>query len=136
MRAVTSATPPAPNGKTILIGFSGQAAFAPLIGASISTAAANTAQRRVARNIPVFMCISSKVFVLMIQNHKSVPDCPLAYAFAPAHQARIAEPDQPDRPRRPRASHSDVENPCPTAHDRAQPRPAHAQSAQPRHKAA
>ena len=63
MREVTSATPPAPNGRTILIGFSGQAAFAPLNGASISAATASTAQRRVARNIPLFMCISSTIFV-------------------------------------------------------------------------
>ena len=63
MRAVTSATPPAPNGKTILIGFSGQAAFAPLNGASISAATASTAHRRVVRNIPLVMCISSTVFV-------------------------------------------------------------------------
>src|SRR6185437_7174438 len=38
MREVTSATPPAPNGSTILIGFSGQAVRACGTGASISKA--------------------------------------------------------------------------------------------------
>jgi uncharacterized caspase-like protein len=63
MREVTSATPPAPNGKTILIGFSGHAAFAPLKGAIISAATASTAHRRLAGNIPLVMCISSTIFV-------------------------------------------------------------------------
>src|SRR5512147_1412138 len=109
MRAVTSATPPAPNGKTILIGFSGQAAFAPFNGHSISAATASTAQRRVVRNVPLFMCVSSTVFVLMIRNHKAVPDCLPAGVSVPAHRARIAAPDQPDRPHRLRVSHSGAE---------------------------
>ena len=47
MRAVTSATPPAPNGSTILIGFSGQAAFALRAnGASSNAASSNSAVRR------------------------------------------------------------------------------------------
>src|SRR4249919_4224183 len=96
MRAVTSATPPAPNGKTILIGFSGQAAFAPFNGPSISAATASTVQRRV--QLPLFICVSSTVFVLMIRNHKALPDCPPAGVFAPAHQAQIAAPDRPGRP--------------------------------------
>src|SRR5262245_35672742 len=110
MREVTSATPPAPNGRTILIGFSGQAALAPLNGASISATAASIAQRRLALGIFLFICVSSTSLFLMIQNHKAVQGCLPAGVFEPEHRAQIAVPGRPDRPHRPHASHSDAGN--------------------------
>src|SRR5215467_12482677 len=133
MRAVTSATPPAPNASTSLIGFSGQAACACGPGASTSAARIHgTILRVIISNSPALIARLLQILLVLFflgRNHKAVPDCPPRAASAPADRAQIAGPDRPDRLHRPREWRSDAENRCPTTRALARLRPERARSA-------
>src|SRR6185312_3995559 len=136
MRVVTSATPPAPNGRMILTGFSGHfacAGAAKKANAVINDAA--IAKRRAIAPPNFRMCVFPFDFFIG-RIHKASPGYRPANGVANLTLAQIGAQDQPDRPRPPHGSRSDGENRYPTAPDRALPSRWHARWARLLRKAA